>query len=88
MQVAYTQYIGLQAQEMQLKEKHFDVDSRRFGLKEKKEEHLLHTDRERAELENSSAKRRSFDGSTDDAITFKGILAKAVESVDDAKGFK
>ena len=53
-----------------------------------KEEHLLHMDRERAELENRSANRRSFDGSTDDAITFTSILAKAVESVDNAKEFK
>ena len=67
----YTQYIELKGQEMQLKEKDFDIDSRRFGLKQKEDEHSLRKDRERAELEDHSAKRRRFNASTDDGITFK-----------------
>ena len=37
---------------MVLKEKDFDIDSRRFGLKQKEDEHSLRMDRERAELED------------------------------------
>ncbi len=77
----YTQYIGL-------KEKEFDIDSRRFGLKQKEDEHSLRMDRERAELKDRSAKRRRFNASTDDGITFRSLLAKAAEGVSDAKGFR
>lgn len=84
----YTQYIQLRGQEMVLKEKDFDMDSKRFGLKQKEDEHSLRMDRERAELEDRSAKRRRFDGVTDDGITFRSLLAKAAEGVSDAKGFE
>ena len=71
-----------------LKEKDFDIDSKRFGLKQKEDEHLLRMDRERAELEDRSAKRRRFDSSTDNGVTFRSLLAKAAEGVSDAKGFE
>ena len=44
-------------------------------------------DRERAELEDRSAKRRRFNASTD-GITFRSLLAKVAEGVGDAKGFE
>ena len=47
----YTQHISLKAQEMALKEKDFDIDRKRFGLKQKEDEHSLRMDRGRAELE-------------------------------------
>lgn len=84
----YTQYIELRGQEMVLKEKDFDIDSKRFGLKQKEDEHALRMDRERAELEDRSAKRRRFNSSTEDGITFRSLLAKAAEGVGDAKGFE
>ena len=84
----YTQYIDLRGQEMVLKEKDFDIDNQRFGLRQKEDEHSLRMDRERAELENRSAKRRRFDGITDDGITFRSLLAKAAEGLTDAKGFE
>ncbi|KAL3149331.1 hypothetical protein ABBQ32_002136 [Trebouxia sp. C0010 RCD-2024] len=43
----YTQYIELRGQEVMLKEN--DIDSKRFGLKQKEDEHALRMDRERAE---------------------------------------
>lgn len=84
----YTQYIGLRGQEMVLKERDFDIDSKRFGLKQREDEHSLGMDRERAELEDRSAKRRRFNDMTVDGITFEGLLAKAAEGVSDAKGFE
>ena len=45
-------------------------------------------DRERAEWEDHSAKRRRFNSSTDDGITFRSLLAMAAEGVGDAKGFE
>ena len=84
----YTQYIDLRGQEMVLKEKDFDIDNQRFGLRQKEDEHSLRMDRERAELENRLAKRRRFDGITDDGITFKSLLVKAAEGLTDAKGFE
>ncbi len=45
-------------------------------------------DRERADLEDRTAKRRRFDASTDDGITFRSLLAKAAEGASDAKGFE
>ena len=35
-----------------------------------------------------SAKRRRFNGITDDGITFRSLLAKAAEGASDAKGFE
>ncbi|KAL3137960.1 hypothetical protein ABBQ38_005207 [Trebouxia sp. C0009 RCD-2024] len=84
----YTQYIELRGQEVMLKEKDFDIDSKRLGLKQKEDEHALRMDRERAELEDRSAKRRRFNSSTDDGITFRSLLAKAAEGIGDAKGFE
>ena len=54
----YTQYI-------ELKGRDFDIDCKRFGLKQKEDEHSLRRDRERAELEDRSAKGRRFNASTD-----------------------
>ena len=45
-------------------------------------------DRERAELDDGSAKRRRFNASTDDGITFESLLAKAAKGVSDAMGFE
>lgn len=45
-------------------------------------------DKERAELEDRSAKRRRFNASTDHGITFRSLLAKAAEGVSDVKGFE
>ena len=84
----YTQYMELRGEEMVLKEKDFDIDSKRFGLRQQEDEHSLRMDRERAELEDRSAKRRRFDSSTDDGITFRSLLAKAAEGVSDARGFE
>ncbi|DBA93966.1 hypothetical protein WJX77_007035 [Trebouxia sp. C0004] len=72
---------------MVLKERDFDIDSRRFALKQQEDEHSLRMDRERAELEDRSAKRRRFNASTD-GITFRSLLVKASEGVGDAKGFE
>ena len=41
----YTQYIELRGQETVLKEKDFDIDSKRSGLKQKEDEHALRMDR-------------------------------------------
>ena len=65
----YTHYIELRGQEMVLKEKDSDIDSKRSGLKQKEDEHALRMDRDRAELEDRSAKMRCFNSSTDDGIT-------------------
>ncbi|DBA97007.1 TPA: hypothetical protein ACH3X1_015290 [Trebouxia sp. C0004] len=72
----------LREQETQLKQKDFllnieqlEIDNQRFGLRQKEDEHALRMDRERAELEDRSAKRRRFNGITDDGITFRGLLA-------------
>lgn len=50
-------------------------------------EHGLHMDRERAELEDRSAKRQRFNAETD-GITFRSLLAKAAEGTRDAKAFE
>ena len=80
----YTPYIELEGQETQLKQKdvhlhkeQLEIDNQRFGLRQKKDEHSLRMDRERAELEDRSAKRRRFNASTDDGISFRSLLAKA-----------
>lgn len=44
-------------------------------------------DRERAELEDRSAKRQRFNADTD-GITFRSLLAKAAEGTRDAKAFE
>jgi len=77
----YTRYIELKGQEIGL-------DERRFGLTQKQDEHSLRMDRERAELEDRTAKRRRFNAGTDEGITFRSLLAKAAEGVSDAKGFE
>ena len=51
-----------------MKEWSFDKDSRRFGLKQKEDEHSLHMDRERAELEDRSAKRRCLIAGTESVV--------------------
>lgn len=71
----YSQYIDLKGQEMLLKQKDFDIDSQRFGLMQKEDEDSLCMDRERAELEDRSAKRRGFNASTADGIIFRSLLA-------------
>ena len=65
-----------------------EIDNQRFGLRQKENEHSLRMDRDRAELEDRSAKRRRLNASTDDGITFRSLLAKAAEGVSDAKGFE
>ena len=84
----YSQYIELKGEEMQLKEKGFGLDERQFGLKQKQDEHELRMSRERAELEDRSAKRRRFDATTDDGITFRSLLAKAAEGSSNVKAFE
>lgn len=84
----YGQYIELKGEEIQLKEKGFGLDERQFGLKQKQDEHELRMSRERAELEDRSAKRRRFDANTDDGITFRSLLAKAAEGSSDVKAFE
>ena len=90
----YGQYIGLRGEEVELKAKdvqlnreQLDIDGQRFGLKQREDEHGLRMDRERAELEDRSAKRRRYDASTD-GITFRSLLAKAAEGSRDAKAFE
>ena len=90
----YGQYIGLRGEEVQLKAKdvqlnreQLDIDGQRFGLKQREDEHGLRMDRERAELEDRSAKRRRYDASND-GITFRSLLAKAAEGSRDAKAFE
>ena len=58
----YSMYIELKGKEMLLNEQ-------QFGLKQKQDEHGLRMDRERAELEDRSAKRQRYDASTNDGIT-------------------
>ena len=53
----YSQYIDLRGKEVHLKEKDLDIDCRRFGLRQQEDEHGLRMDRERAELQDRSAKR-------------------------------
>jgi len=84
----YTRYIELKGQEIQLKGQDLGLDERRFGLTQKQDEHSLRMDRERAELEDRTAKRRRFNAGTDEGITFRSLLAKAAEGVSDAKGFE
>ena len=55
---------------------------------QKEDEHALRMDKERAELEDRSAKRRRVNASTDDGTTFRSLLAKAAQGVSDAKGFE
>lgn len=74
-------YIELKGKEMLLNEQ-------QFGLKQKQDEHGLRMDREKAELEDRSAKRRRYDASTDDGITFRSLVAKAAEGSRDAKAFE
>ena len=90
----YGQYIGLRGEEVQLKAKdvqlnreQLDIDGQRFGLKQKEDEHGMRMDRERAELEDRSAKRRRYDASTN-GITFSSLVAKAAEGSRDAKAFE
>ena len=77
----YSMYIELKGKEMLLNEQ-------QFGLKQKQDEHGLRMDRERAELEDHSAKRRRYDANTDDGITFRSLVAKAAEGSRDAKALK
>ena len=84
----YGQYIELRGQEMQLKEKDVSLDERKFGLKQKSDEHDLRIERERAELQDRSAKRRRFDAGTDEGVTFRALVAKAAEGCSDAKSFE
>ena len=91
----YSQYIELKGEEMQLKkedmqlkEKGVGLDEQQFSLKQKQDEHELRMSRERAELEDRSAKRRRFDANTDDGITFRSLLAKAAEGSSDVKAFE
>ena len=79
----YTQYIELKGQETQLKQKdvhlnkeQLEIDSNRFGLKQKEDEHPMRVDGDRAELEDRSAKRRRFNSSTDDGITSEACLQR------------
>ena len=73
---------------MQLEQEDLDKHNQRFGSKQNEDEHSLRIDRERAELEDCSAKRRCFNASTDDGITFRNLLAKDAEGASDAKGFE
>ena len=79
----YTQYIELKGQEIHLKHKdvhlnkeQLEIDSNRFGLKQKEDEHPMRVDGDRAELEDRSAKRRRFNSSTDDGITSEACLQR------------
>ena len=90
----YSKYTELKGQELQLKAKdvqlnreQLDIDGQRFGLKQREDEHGLRMDRERAELEDRSAKRQRFNAETD-GITFRSLLAKAAEGSRDAKAFE
>jgi len=78
----------LKQKDVHLNKEQLEIDNQRFGLKQKEDEHSLRMDRERAELDDRSAKRRRFDGITDDGITFRSLLAKAAEGASDAKGFE
>lgn len=84
----YGKYTELKAKDVQLNREQLDIDGQRFGLKQREDEHGLRMDRERAELEDRSAKRRRYDASTDDGITFRSLLAKAAEGSRDAKAFE
>ena len=83
----YGKYTELKAKDVQLNREQLDIDGQRFGLKQREDEHGLRMDRERAELEDRSAKRRRYDASTD-GITFRSLLAKAAEGSRDAKAFE
>ena len=83
----YSKYIELKGKEMSLKEKDFGISELQFGLKQKQDEHGLRMDRERAELEDRSAKRQRFNAETD-GITFRSLLAKAAEGTRDANAFE
>ena len=78
--------MSLKAKDVQLNREQLDIDGQRFGLKQKEDEHGLRMDRERAELEDRSAKRQRFNANTE-GITFRSLLAKAAEGSMDAKGF-
>ena len=91
----YGQYIGLRGEEVQLKAKdvqlnreQLDIDGQRFGLKQKEDEHSMRMDRERAELEDRSVKRRRYDANTNEGITFRSVVTKAAEGSRDAKVFE
>lgn len=93
--IKYTHDIELRGQETQLKQKDVGLNKeqprigiQRFGLKQKEDEHSLRMDRERAKLEDRSAKRRRCNQDTDNGITFRSLLAKAAEGVDDAQVFQ
>ena len=64
---------------MRLEQEDLHKDNQRFVSRQKEDEHSLWIDRERAELEDCSAKRRCFNASTDDGITFRNLLAKDAE---------
>ena len=83
----YSKYIELKGKEMSLKETGFGLSELQFGLEQKRDEHGLRMDRERAELEDRSAKRQRFNAETD-GITFRSLLAKAAEGSKDAKAFE
>ena len=84
----YAQYIELKTQEFELRSKDFGLSEKCFGLKQKQDEHGLRMDRERAELEDRSAKRQRYNADTEDGMTFKTLLAKAAEGAKDAKSFE
>ena len=77
----YSKYI-------ELKGKEFGLSELQFGLKQKQDEHGLRMDRERAELEDCSAKRQRFNAETADGITFRSLLTKAAEGSRDTKAFE
>ena len=83
----YSKYTELKAKDVQLNREQLDIDGQRFGLKQREDEHGLRMDRERAELEDRSAKRQRFNAETD-GITFRSLLAKAAEGSRDAKAFE
>ena len=83
----YSKYTELRAKDVQLNREQLDIDGQRFGLKQKEDEHGLRMDRDRAELEDRSAKRQRFNAETD-GITFRSLLAKAAEGTRDAKAFE
>ena len=78
----------MKQKDVNLNKEQLEIDNQRFGLRQKEDEHSLRMDRERAELEDRSAKRRRFDQDTDNGITFRSLLAKAAEGAGDAKGFE
>ncbi|DBA79067.1 hypothetical protein WJX77_006195 [Trebouxia sp. C0004] len=72
---------------MELDQENLDTDNQRFGSRQKEGEHSPRIDRERAELENRSAKRSCFNARTDDGITCRNLPEDA-EGASHAKGFE